>query len=123
MLSLSRTFDHDTSRTSSTSRSCCAQNPLSTAISNAAASQSGIKPMRSRWLIGWRSSEKIRGGDDRLCDLGNFFVLVHCCLAQQGVGVVLVEALCLHQNALGAIDDLALFKRGLRPIEFGLQPR
>ena len=47
MLSLSRTFDHETSRTSSTSRPSAAQKPLSTAISSAAASASGMNPMRS----------------------------------------------------------------------------
>jgi hypothetical protein len=51
IFSLSRTFDHETSRTSSTSRPSPAQNPLSTATSSAVASASGMNPMRSLSLI------------------------------------------------------------------------
>ena len=51
MLSLSRMFDHDTSRTSSTSSPSAAVKPLSTATSSAVASASGMKPMRSLSLI------------------------------------------------------------------------
>ena len=47
ILSLSRTFDHDTSRTSVTSSPSAAANPLSTATISAAASTSGMKPMCS----------------------------------------------------------------------------
>ncbi len=47
ILSLSRTFDHETSRTSVTSSPSAAANPLSTATISAAASTSGMKPMRS----------------------------------------------------------------------------
>ena len=45
ILSLSRTFDHDTSRTRLTSSPSSAANPLSTATMRAAASTSGMKPM------------------------------------------------------------------------------
>ena len=51
ILSLSRTFDHDTSRTSSMSSPCAAAKPWSTATSSAAASTSGMKPMRSLSLL------------------------------------------------------------------------
>ena len=47
ILSLSRTLDHDTSRTSVTSSPSAAAKPLSTATISAAASTSGMKPMRS----------------------------------------------------------------------------
>jgi len=46
-LSLSRMLAHETSRMSSTSSPSAAVKPLSTATINAAASASGMKPMRS----------------------------------------------------------------------------
>jgi hypothetical protein len=51
ILSLSRTFDHDTSRTRVMSSPSAAANPLSTATINAAASTSGMKPMRRGVVI------------------------------------------------------------------------
>ena len=45
--SLSRTFDHDTSRCSVTSRPSSRAKPLSTATSSAAASTSGMNPIRN----------------------------------------------------------------------------
>jgi hypothetical protein len=47
MLSLSRTFDQDTSLTSSTSSPSAAVKPLSTATIRAAASASGMNPIRN----------------------------------------------------------------------------
>ena len=47
MLSLSRTFDHDTSRTSSTSSPSAAVKPRSAATIRAAASASGMNPILS----------------------------------------------------------------------------
>ena len=38
------------------------------------------------------------------------------------VGLLLADALGLHQHALGAVDDLALLQRRLGRGEFGAQP-
>src|ERR1700751_1618898 len=94
MFSLSRTFDHDTSRTRVTSRPSAAVNPLSTATMRAAASTSGMKPM-------WREAG-ISG-------------------AQQDVGLLLGQPLQFHQDSLGAIDHLALLERHLGAVELVLQ--
>ena len=48
ILSLSRTFDHETSRTSSSSSPSASAKPLSAATMSAAASHRGMKPIRSR---------------------------------------------------------------------------
>ena len=44
-------------------------------------------------------------------------------LAQQGVGLFFADVLRLHQDALGAIDHLALLERALGAVELVLQPR
>src|SRR6266852_2168939 len=109
ILSLSRTFDHDTSRTSATSSPSAAANPLSTATIRAAASASGMKPMRS--------------GQDRLRDLADFLLFAHRRRPQQYVGLVFGQALQFHEDTLGAIDHLAVFKRGFGAVELILQLR
>jgi hypothetical protein len=93
---------------SSMSRPSAAAKPLSTATSSAAASHSGMN--------------QLRGGDDGLGDLGDLAVLVHGGLAQERVGLLLGEVLGLHQDALGAVDHLALLERALGLLELSLQP-
>jgi hypothetical protein len=56
ILSLSRTFDHDTSCTSSISRPSAAAKPLSTAMISAAASASGMNPIRNRASLAFIST-------------------------------------------------------------------
>src|ERR1700680_530772 len=119
ILSLSRTFDQEISRTSSTSRPSAAVKPRSTATIKAAASHSGMKPMRNRS----RSSQQLRGGDHRLGDLGDLAILVHRRFAQQRIGVLFRDLLHLHENALGPVDHLALIERGLGLFELDLQAR
>ena len=59
ILSLSRTFDHDTSRTRSSASPCCAAKPLSAATISAAASASGMKPIRRRVAAHFSSSAAV----------------------------------------------------------------
>jgi hypothetical protein len=70
MLSLSRTFDHDTSRASVTSKPSALVNPLSTATSSAAASISGMKPICSAVFI---STVRTRSGSTARSRRSSFF--------------------------------------------------
>src|SRR5881394_1610637 len=63
-----------------------------------------------------------RGGrDDRARELHDLAVLVHRGAAQQHVCLFLAELALLHQDRLRLVDDLALFERGLRLVELGLE--
>src|SRR5262245_17573677 len=96
-----------------------AMKPLSTAI-KAAASASGMNPISASLCS--RSFQQLRGRDHRLGDLGDFLALVHRPLAQQGVGCFFGEILRRHENALGAVDHLALFERSARALKLVPQP-
>jgi hypothetical protein len=50
-------------------------------------------------------------GDDRFGDIGDAAALVHRGLAQFGIGFGLAQAAGGHQDALGAIDRVALGQR------------
>ena len=65
----------------------------------------------------------LRRGQDRLRDLADFLFLAHRRRAQQHVGFVFGQPLQLHEDALGAIDHLAVFKRRSGAVEFILQLR
>src|SRR6185295_11358285 len=110
ILSRSRTFDHDTSRTSSTSSPSSAVKPLSTATIRAVASARGMNPTRSGvrelrpvlgMVIAMSVSEKFVGADQALGHVGDALALAHGGLAQQGVGRRLVEPTGFHQDAFG----------------------
>src|SRR5215471_914977 len=70
-----------------------------------------------------QSFQQPRGCDHRLSDLGDFLVLVHGRLAQQAIGRVFGEIPRRHEDALGAVDDLALLERGARAFKFLAQTR
>ena len=53
------------------------------------------------------SFERVGRRDDGARDFGEFDALVHCALAQVGVGGVFRDLLLIHQQAFGAIDQLA----------------
>src|SRR3990172_5399133 len=56
-------------------------------------------------------AHRLFGGDDHLGDADHFQVLVAGELLQPAEGVLLVEPGALHQDALGALDDLPVFER------------
>src|SRR5438552_11257070 len=54
------------------------------------------------------STEQVGHVDDALCHVGEPQALVHRGLAQPLVSLVLADPVALHQEALRALDDLAL---------------
>src|SRR5258708_31666708 len=117
-MSLSRMFAHETSRISSTSRSSASPNPRSAAAMSTAAAERGTYPILRRFTSrSFGSFQDFRSHDDGLGDVGDPAFLVHRCLAQDSIGVVFGQILRAHQDALSAVDDLAVFEGGLGPVE------
>ena len=62
----------------------------------------------SRNSVQYRSWQQVRCGDQCVSDVDHLAVLTHRGFAQQGVGVVLGHISLAHQNALCAVDGLAV---------------
>ena len=60
-------------------------------------------------------------GDDLLGHLDQLLLATHGLAPHQGVGVFLVAALHLHQQALGQLDALALGQLGVAGLQLGTQ--
>src|SRR5690606_20615797 len=145
--SRSRIFAHETSRTSSRVRPSRRAKPNSAAAISTEASTSGINPARmvfglspamrmgpgrlvravSNVLMRFiptprRLDQQARSRDHALGNFGHLLLLVHCKLAQLGEGLILRKAFSLHENALGAFDNLAFLECGFRIGQFTLQP-
>ena len=122
--SRSRMLAQEFSRTSISSTPSSAAKPFSRAATSKALSSSGRKPARHQMAHDAILRSKQSGRrDEALRDLADLAVLVHGCLAQQRVGLLLGKPARLHQNALGAVDQLAVLQLRARIFEFARHAR
>ena len=118
MLSLSRIFDQETSRTSVIFSPSAAAYPLPTATIRAAASISGMKPMWSGSFV-----QELRCRQDRLCDLGDLLFLAHRGRPQQDISLLFRQPLSSIRMPLARSMTFRSSSTDLGTVEFILQFR
>src|SRR5688572_2355060 len=112
--SLSRILAQDTSRTSSIFNPSRSAKSHSTAAMAMAASTRGMNPIRIVFIL--CASFSFRP-DDVGGNLADASLPIHGGRAQQRIGLRLADRLRCHQDALGAVYDLAIRQRQLGQLE------
>ena len=122
MLSLSRTFDHDTSRTSSTSRPSRGGKPL---VGGDDQGRGVGERDEADPELGVRAAH-LKSSAAVITDCATSAILRFSFMAvvrSKRVRLLLRQALELHEDALGAVDHLARLELALGAVELALQPR
>src|SRR5579863_1857502 len=123
----SRILAQEVSRARESDRPSDSAKPFSFATISGAQSTSGIKPSvrqtpercaaslsssdAARALIILLLAQQLCGGDQAARDVGDAAALVHRGFTQKRIGLFLGNIAAFHQDALGLVDDFAVFKR------------